>query len=71
MQEAGLIRYAGGHIKLLDIAGLKQSACECYETVKLNYAALLQGSENGEGAERLLYFAAGERERKSSGEHGA
>ena len=41
LQEAGMIRYARGNIKLLDIPALKDSACECYETVKANYAALL------------------------------
>jgi CRP-like cAMP-binding protein len=34
LQKAGLIRYARGHIKILDRDGLKESACECYEVVR-------------------------------------
>jgi len=41
LQEAGLIRYKRGRIKLLDIPALQDTACECYQTVKLNYDALL------------------------------
>jgi CRP-like cAMP-binding protein len=41
LQAAGLIRYARGHIKLLDVAALEESACECYSAVKTNYATLL------------------------------
>jgi CRP-like cAMP-binding protein len=42
LQEAGLISYTRGKIKLLDVVSLRATACECYETVKGNYAALLQ-----------------------------
>ena len=41
LQEAGLIKYSRGHIHLLDLDQLEQSACECYETVKGNYERLL------------------------------
>jgi Crp-like helix-turn-helix domain len=41
LQEAGLIRYRRGHIKLVDFPALRESACECYETVKTNYQELL------------------------------
>jgi CRP-like cAMP-binding protein len=44
LQEAGMIRYSRGHIKLVDIAALQETACECYQTVKLNYDALLHQS---------------------------
>src|SRR5665213_832473 len=37
LQEAGMIRYARGHIKLLDAPALQETACECYRTVKTNY----------------------------------
>ena len=33
LQRAGLIRYARGHITVLDRRGLEQSACECYAVV--------------------------------------
>jgi len=41
LQEAGLIRYTRGQIKLLDIPALREAACECYETVRANYQELL------------------------------
>jgi hypothetical protein len=34
LQQAGLIKYKRGHIRLLDLDGLRDSACECYGTVK-------------------------------------
>jgi CRP-like cAMP-binding protein len=45
LQQAGMIRYTRGHIKLLDIQALQDTACECYDAVKANYAALVQPSE--------------------------
>lgn len=41
LQAAGLIRYARGHIHLLDRAGLERCTCECYEVVRREYARLL------------------------------
>jgi CRP-like cAMP-binding protein len=41
MQKAGLIRYARGHITILDRAGLEQRTCECYRVVKEEYDRLL------------------------------
>lgn len=41
LQEAGLIRYARGHIRVLDRPGLEQRACECYAVVKQECARLL------------------------------
>ena len=41
LQKAGLIRYRRGHIELIDIEGLKNSSCECYETVRQHYGQLL------------------------------
>jgi len=46
LQEAGMIRYARGHIKLLDIPALHETACECYRTVKTNYDNILHGTES-------------------------
>jgi CRP-like cAMP-binding protein len=41
LQELGLIRYARGHISVLDRHGLEQRACECYDVVKKEYDRLL------------------------------
>lgn len=41
LQAAGLIRYARGHITVLDRPGLEQRACECYAVVKKEYDRLL------------------------------
>jgi CRP-like cAMP-binding protein len=44
LQEEGLIRYARGHITVLDRAGLEQRTCECYAVVKREYDRLLPRS---------------------------
>jgi CRP-like cAMP-binding protein len=41
LQRAGLIRYKRGHITVLDVAGLREAACECYETVRGHYEQML------------------------------
>lgn len=41
LQKAGLIKYARGHISILDRAGLEHRTCECYEIVKREYERLL------------------------------
>lgn len=41
LQAAGLIRYARGHISVLDRKGLEQRTCECYAVVKKEYDRLL------------------------------
>ena len=41
LQQAGLIRYARGHISVLDRKGLEQRTCECYAVVKKEYDRLL------------------------------
>jgi CRP-like cAMP-binding protein len=41
LQAAGLIKYARGRIQILNTEGLQDSACECYGTVKAQYARLL------------------------------
>jgi Mn-dependent DtxR family transcriptional regulator len=41
LQQAGLLKYARGRIQITDLDGLRESACECYETVSKHYATLL------------------------------
>ena len=41
LQHAGLIRYARGHITVLDREGLEKRSCECYSVVKKEYDRLL------------------------------
>ncbi|MDP3137785.1 MAG: Crp/Fnr family transcriptional regulator [Burkholderiaceae bacterium] len=41
LQKVGLIRYARGHINVLDRPGLEQRSCECYAVVKKEYDRLL------------------------------
>ncbi len=41
LQEAGVIRYARGHIKVLDRPALEARTCECYAVVKREYDRLL------------------------------
>jgi len=40
LQHNGVIRYARGHIKVLDRAGLEKCTCECYAVVKKEYDRL-------------------------------
>jgi CRP-like cAMP-binding protein len=41
LQKAGLIKYARGHITVLDRASLESRTCECYAVVKREYDRLL------------------------------
>jgi CRP-like cAMP-binding protein len=42
LQNAGVIRYARGHIFVLDRPGLERRTCECYAVVKKEYDRLLR-----------------------------
>jgi CRP-like cAMP-binding protein len=41
LQQVGLIRYARGHITVLDRKALERRSCECYAVVKKEYDRLL------------------------------
>jgi CRP-like cAMP-binding protein len=47
LQDAGLIQYSRGHIKVLDRAGLEKRACECYAVVKKEIDRLLPYEVHG------------------------
>ena len=44
LQQAGLIKYSRGNIQILNVEGLQDASCECYEAVKSHYGRL-----SGEG----------------------
>jgi CRP-like cAMP-binding protein len=44
LEAAGLIDYGRGRIKILNVDGLRESACECYQTVKNHYNFLFPGA---------------------------
>lgn len=41
LQQAHFIHYSRGHIQVTNLDGLRQIACECYATVKIQYDRLL------------------------------
>jgi CRP-like cAMP-binding protein len=41
LQAAGFIKYSRGRIQILNAEALRDSACECYETVRRHYEQLL------------------------------
>jgi hypothetical protein len=41
IQRAGMIKHSRGKIQILDVDALRDTACECYETVNSNYRASL------------------------------
>jgi CRP-like cAMP-binding protein len=41
LQQANFIQYSRGHIQIHNLDGLRQTACECYATVKAQYDRLL------------------------------
>ncbi|MGY4286595.1 CRP-like cAMP-binding protein [Bradyrhizobium sp. LM2.7] len=46
LQQAGIIKYTRGKIRITDLEGLRDAACECYETVKSQYKSLLGGDHS-------------------------
>lgn len=42
LQQAGFIRYAHGHIVILDRRGLEDASCECYGVARTQFGPLLE-----------------------------
>jgi CRP-like cAMP-binding protein len=45
LQQANFIHYSRGHIEITNLDGLIKTSCECYATVKTQYAGLLHCQE--------------------------
>lgn len=41
LQRAGMIKYSRGRIEILNVEGLRETACECYEAIRAHYGKLL------------------------------
>jgi CRP-like cAMP-binding protein len=53
LQKAGLIRYARGHIEVLDRWALEERSCECYAVVKKEYERLLPAFRTAHAPDRI------------------
>jgi CRP-like cAMP-binding protein len=42
LQQANYIHYSRGHIEIINLDGLRRTACECYSSVRAHYERLLQ-----------------------------
>jgi CRP-like cAMP-binding protein len=42
LQQAGMIRYTRGRIEVLNVEGMREAACECYEATRAQLNALLK-----------------------------
>lgn len=49
LQTGGIIRYRRGNIEIVDIERLKQSSCECYQTLR-DYQKIVQSRRAGRDA---------------------
>jgi CRP-like cAMP-binding protein len=41
LQQAGIIKYSRGHIKITNLKALEEASCECYQAVNMQYKRLL------------------------------
>ena len=48
LQQAGLVRYSRGNIEITNREGLKETCCECYETVEMRCEGLLRPTLNSQ-----------------------
>jgi CRP-like cAMP-binding protein len=52
LQQAGIIKYTRGKIRITNLEGLQDAACECYEIVRSQYQGLL-GEDHSVGGTRI------------------
>ena len=45
LPQAGILRYSRGHIEITDAEGLRETSCECYQTVKAQQDLLLKAPD--------------------------
>lgn len=48
LQEAGMIRYRRGHVRVIDGAGLQKGACECYDKIKKEFDLVFEDVRKSE-----------------------
>lgn len=48
LQQLGLIRYARGHISVLDVPGLHSHGCDCHATLQREFSRLLHPRDSAE-----------------------
>ena len=56
LQDAGLIHYCRGHIKVVDRSGLEAAACECYRIVEDESDRLFDRKRNPESSDSEAVF---------------
>jgi CRP-like cAMP-binding protein len=49
LQQAGFIRYAHGHIVILNRQGLENAACECYAAAREQFGTLMKSMDGTKG----------------------
>jgi Mn-dependent DtxR family transcriptional regulator len=54
LQEAGMIQYNRGKIKVVNRPKLEARVCECYITVKQEYERLMSGVKTEKGRDAVL-----------------
>ena len=52
-QQAKLIRYRRGTIEIVNLEGLRASACECYRVIEMHYRRLSQSGPQGDEEREL------------------
>ena len=51
LQQAGMITYSRGRIRIVDLELIKESACECNEDIQSHYRRIFASNEGGDSVE--------------------